>query len=103
MDELCQYLVMNELESRLRNFLRHKHSIITKQTDAVANTQYLDEFSEFYALPGKIYMYREADIHNRRNRQLIFSLGDRQSIRYSARKPPISNYNPFAPFQYRRR
>jgi len=101
MNELSHYLGMNELESRLRNFLRHKHSVITKQADAVANTQYLDEFSEFYALPGKIYMYRKVDIHNRRNFQLIFSLGDRQVIRNSTRKPPISTYNPLAPFQYR--
>ena len=47
---------MNFLELRLRNFLRHNYSVIAKHTDAVANTQSLDEFPEFYGFPGKIYM-----------------------------------------------
>lgn len=43
---------MNELELRLRNFLRNKHSIIAKHTNAVANTQCLGELVEFYSFPG---------------------------------------------------
>ena len=47
---------MNYLELRLRTFFRHKYSVIAKHTDAIANTQYLGEFPEFYTLSGKIYM-----------------------------------------------
>ena len=47
---------MNFLELRLRNFLRYNYSVIAKHTDAVANTQCLDEFRECYGLPGKIHM-----------------------------------------------
>ena len=47
---------MNYLELGLRNFLRHNYPVIAKHTDAVANTQCLGEFPEFYVPSGKIRM-----------------------------------------------
>jgi hypothetical protein len=58
LDQFVHHFRMDYLASRLRDFLCHKQSVITKQPNAVANTQYLDEFPEFDAFPAEIYLYR---------------------------------------------
>ena len=58
LDQFIHHFRMDYLALRLRDFLCHKQSVITKQPNAVANTQYLDEFPEFDALPAEIYVYR---------------------------------------------
>jgi hypothetical protein len=47
---------MDQLELRLRDFLCHNHSVIAKQSNAVANTQHLDKFLEVHAPLAKIYL-----------------------------------------------
>ncbi len=47
---------MDQLELRLRDFLCHNHAVIAKHSNAVANTQYPDEFLEFHALLAEIYL-----------------------------------------------
>jgi len=46
---------MDYLELRLRDFLCHDHSIITKYLNALADTQYIDEFIELDELLARTY------------------------------------------------
>jgi hypothetical protein len=43
-DQVRHHLTTDKLELCLRDLLRHNHSVIAKHSNAVANTQYLDEF-----------------------------------------------------------
>jgi len=60
---------------RLRDFFRHKHSVVAKHPDAVANIQSAGELHELYALSGKFKVYGMAGAHNRTNFNSIFSSG----------------------------
>jgi hypothetical protein len=54
-DQFRHHLTTDQLELGVRDFLRHNHSVIAKHSNAVANTQNLDEFLEFHAPLAKIY------------------------------------------------
>ena len=54
-DQFRHGLTMDYLELRLRDFLCHDHSIITKYLNALADTQYIDEFIELDELLARTY------------------------------------------------
>jgi len=50
MDSFRYRFRIKHLELRLRDLLRHKHSIVAKHPNVVANVQYFGKFLEFYEL-----------------------------------------------------
>ena len=55
MDQFRHRLTMDQLELRLRDFLCHNHSIITKYPNALADKQYIYEFIELDELLARTY------------------------------------------------
>lgn len=56
MNQLRWCVALDQLELGVGDFFCYKHAVITQDPNAIANTQQLGQFPEFYSLTTKIHL-----------------------------------------------
>lgn len=55
-NQLRWCVALDQLELGVGDFFCYKHAVITQDPNAIANTQQLGQFPEFYSLTTKIHL-----------------------------------------------